>query len=422
MLPARAWVLFDSDCRFCTRLAQIARRLLDQDRFSFEALNTPWVVRRLAREDCFPEAEMGLLTTDGHYLGGPDAVRYLLAFIPGGLPLQWISSLPVLSRLFDAGYRAFARNRNCSDGTCAVAKVDRRARRIATLLWLLPLTSASCLAMLSPTLPAWGFMWLLAYTIFLVSKGATTSRALRTLRPVSMTRLLAYWLAWPGMDARRFLAAPKHAQPLRLRAWFAAVGKTLLGIVCIWILAPRLWPAHPQVTAWLGMAGTVLALHFGLFQLLALFWQSRGVDVRPIMHAPIASNSVGDFWSHRWNRAFRDLSHEMIFKPARRIFGPRFSVFLVFLVSGLLHDIIISLPAGSGYGLPTIYFLIQFAAFMFERAPMGKTLGLRLGWRGWGFAMITLTAPLPLLFHAAFLERVMLPFLTAIGALQGGQL
>jgi predicted DCC family thiol-disulfide oxidoreductase YuxK len=201
----RTWVLYDGDCRFCSRLAQYARRLLGSDSFAFESLNTPWVAQRLQREDGVPPSEMILLTPNGRYLGGPDAVRYLLAYIPGGRPLHWMSSLPVLRPLLDAGYRTFARNRYCLNGACALPTDDRGTRRLAAMLWVLPLLAASCLAVFAPALPSWGFMWLLAFTVFLVSKGVTASHALRTITHVRMPRLIAYWLAWPGMDARGFM-------------------------------------------------------------------------------------------------------------------------------------------------------------------------------------------------------------------------
>ena len=87
----------------------------------------------------------------------------------------------------------------------------------------------------------------------------------------------------------------------------------------------------------------------------------------------------------------------------------------VFVVSGLVHDLVISLPAGGGYGLPTIYFLIQGVCVMFERSRTGKRIGLRRGIPGWLFCALVVLGPVGLLFHAPFLERVIAPMLEAIG-------
>ena len=66
-------------------------------------------------------------------------------------------------------------------------------------------------------------------------------------------------------------------------------------------------------------------------------------------------------WGKRWNLGFRQLAHELIFRPLYRTLGPETAGFLVFTASGLIHDLVISLPARGGYGLPTLYFLIQGA-------------------------------------------------------------
>jgi len=47
-----------------------------------------------------------------------------------------------------------------------------------------------------------------------------------------------------------------------------ATAKILLGTVLLFGLA-RLAP-HPLVTGWIGMIGMILALHFGMFALLAI--------------------------------------------------------------------------------------------------------------------------------------------------------
>jgi len=160
-----------------------------------------------------------------------------------------------------------------------------------------------------------------------------------------------------------------------------------------------------------------LPLHFGTFQIIALFWKSVGVNAKAIMSAPLRSTSLGEFWGKRWNLGFRQLSHELIFRPLHRKLGTDAAGFLVFVVSGLLHDLVISLPARGGYGLPTLYFLLQGTGLTIEHSRFGKRLGLGRGGRGWGFMMVFLAVPVFGLFHPWFVMRVILPFMLAIQAL-----
>jgi hypothetical protein len=89
----------------------------------------------------------------------------------------------------------------------------------------------------------------------------------------------------------------------------------------------------------------------------------------------------------------------------------------VFLVSGLIHDLVISVPARGGYGLPTAYFLLQSAGITVEHSRLGKHFSLGRGVRGWLFMALFLVAPVFWLFHPWFVLRVMLPFMHAIRAL-----
>jgi hypothetical protein len=165
------------------------------------------------------------------------------------------------------------------------------------------------------------------------------------------------------------------------------------------------------------MLGLILLLHFGTFQIVALFWQSVGVKAERIMSEPLRSTSLGEFWGKRWNLGFRQLAHELIFRPLYRPLGADTAGFLVFGVSGVIHDLVISLPARAGYGLPTLYFLLQGAGVMVERSRFGKRLGLGHGVRGWYFMTLFLVAPVFWLFHPWFVMRVILPFMQAIHAL-----
>ena len=165
------------------------------------------------------------------------------------------------------------------------------------------------------------------------------------------------------------------------------------------------------------MIGLIFLLHFGTFHLIALAWRTRGVPVEPIMRMPLAARSLGEFWSLRWNRGFNDLAHRHVFKPIEKKLGVAGATLLTFLVSGLIHDLVISVPARGGYGLPTLYFLIQGLGVLAERSPLGKRAGLRRGMRGRLFALVVTAAPVGLLFHPQFVGRVIIPFLEVIKAL-----
>jgi hypothetical protein len=114
---------------------------------------------------------------------------------------------------------------------------------------------------------------------------------------------------------------------------------------------------------------------------------------------------------------FRQLSYDFIFRPLYRPLGGKTASFLVFVASGLIHDLVISLPARGGYGLPTVYFLLQGTGIMIERARIGKRAGLGQGVRGWLYMAVVVIGPAFLLFHPWFVLRVILPFMHAVLAL-----
>jgi alginate O-acetyltransferase complex protein AlgI len=219
------------------------------------------------------------------------------------------------------------------------------------------------------------------------------------------------------MDAEGFLNPRLQGKLPTSRAWNWALLKTAAGVCLIWIVA-RLVPAQKSmVRGWVGMLGLILLLHFGSFDLIALFWQSRGVNAKPIMSAPLRATSLPEFWGKRWNLGFRQFSHNLIFQPLRKRLGADAASLLVFAASGLIHESVISLPARGGYGLPTAYFLLQGVGVAIERSWLGQRLGLREGPRGWAFTAAFTAGPVCLLFHRPFVLRVILPFLEAVRAI-----
>lgn len=107
----------------------------------------------------------------------------------------------------------------------------------------------------------------------------------------------------------------------------------------------------------------------------------------------------------------------MIFRPLRGSIGASAAGLLVFVVSGLIHESVISLPARGGYGLPTTDFALQGIGVALERSAIGNRLGLGQGLCGWLFTATLTAGPVFLLFHRPFVLRVILPFLEAIHAL-----
>lgn len=252
----------------------------------------------------------------------------------------------------------------------------------------------------------WLGMWGLALLVFALCKMATLS-GLR--KPVSASRLVRYLLTWPGMDAATFLDACRVPNPPTRCEWTEWTLCAGLGLTLLLVAPSFLWPIAPDLAGWSAVCGLVLSLHFGIFGWLSGIHRLLGIDAVPIMDHPSRSASLAEFWGRRWNLAFRDLSHRFLFRPLAPRLGAGPAAFLVFLVSGLIHDLVISLPAGGGYGGPTLYFLAQWLGLTLERnrwfrACVSGNLG-----RLWTAAVVLL--PLPLLAHEPFRLNVILPML-----------
>jgi membrane bound O-acyltransferase family protein len=279
--------------------------------------------------------------------------------------------------------------------------------------WL-PLAALPAVAtFLTMGLPAWLQMWLLAISIYGGFKWLTFATS-PAARRATVPKAIGYLFFWTGMDAEAFFGKPDGTVRTRWSEWTWAVGQTTTGIWILLRLAPRLAAKHPLVAAWLGMTGVVSILHFGASQILSLCWRAAGVNARHIMHKPLLATSLADFWGRRWNLAFRDLMHRFVLRPLLPNVGGGWAMMSVFFVSGLIHDAVISLAARGGFGMPTLYFLIQGVAVLCERSRVGKAAGLGRGFVGWLFAAAVIVGPAGLLFHPPFITLVVLPMLFAL--------
>jgi hypothetical protein len=293
-------------------------------------------------------------------------------------------------------------------------KSVRAPAELKPVAWmpLIILTSAAIL--LVNALQPWVFMWAICFALFFGCKWLTWWQGRRPGVPV--WRNLAYLFAWPGMDAREFLDAGRRAPRPQIFSWLVAILRTLFGVWLLWGLTPVVPASLFLLKGWTGMTGVIFILHFGTFDLLALAWQRLGVTARPLMNSPILSKSLGEFWGHRWNTAFNKIAHDLVFRPLHRRMGAAAATMMTFLASGLVHDLILSVPARAGYGLPTAYFLLQGAGLLLERSRLGKRfISLHEGF-GRLFTVALTVLPAFWLFNPPFIRNVILLMLQAIGA------
>lgn len=266
--------------------------------------------------------------------------------------------------------------------------------------------------------PRWALMWTLAVAIYVGCKWLTWRRT--PVANVPVWKHAAYLLAWPGLDAKSFLSSPIRSSQseCHFSEWLIAAVKTALGIAIFWGGAGLLPPQYPYLAGWLGMIGIVTSLHFGLFHLLSCLWRTAGIDARPLMNSPFLSTNISEFWGLRWNTAFRDLTHRFLFRPLTPQLGPAKAVFAGFVFSGIVHDIVISIPADGGYGGPTLFFTIQGLAILLSRSNFGKRLNLRNGIAGRLFTFVVLICTVMALFHPPFVNEIIVPFMKSLGAVQ----
>jgi predicted DCC family thiol-disulfide oxidoreductase YuxK len=409
--PRRGWVLYDGDCRMCTGLVRRFRPALARRGFATAALQESWVRRRLGRQPDDTPTEMILLEPGGRVRGGAEGVALIASRLWWAWPLYAAWRVPGIRAILKGIYRWIAARRHCVGGSCAPGARSGAAARAQgwAVLAILP-----CVAFaVRSSVPAWAFMWMLALALYAGCKWLTWWNSPRTAN--TSWRPAAYLFAWPGMDAGQFLRGD-HLSALPRSSWLAALSRTSAGAALVWGAARIISAPHWLLAGWVGMVGMVLLLHFGSFELLALFWQRLGVDARPIMRRPIKSQSLAEFWGMRWNAGFRDLSHHLIFRPLCRRWSAAAATVAAFIASGLIHEMLISVPARAGYGLPTLYFSIQGAGLLIEKSRRGRSM-IGAGWPGRLWTLAVTAGPAVILFHPPFVRNVFIPFMHAIGAI-----
>jgi alginate O-acetyltransferase complex protein AlgI len=285
---------------------------------------------------------------------------------------------------------------------------NRRAALLPLALALL--TVGAALGTASWVRMAWvttSLFWLAKALVLASSPGA---------RPAP-GRLLAYVLLWPGMETRAFFDVGRRARAPRAGEWAEVAFTLACGAGLLAWAVSHVDRRDPTLVAVVGLAGLALLVLFGVLGASSLCLRKVGVEAMPILRAPWLAASVSDLWGRRWNRAFHEMARVVVLAPLRGRVPRWAAVALVFLLSGLAHELIVSWPAGGGTGGPTGYFLIQAIGLFVERSALGAHAGLRGGWGGRAALCVFTLAPLPLLFHGPFVRQVLVPFLRMLGSL-----
>ena len=227
-------------------------------------------------------------------------------------------------------------------------------------------------------------------------------------------RFLGYWV-WIGMQPRWFLVGEKADPRAPAPTVLGCLLNAITGGALLW-LVPYLLPAGTplMIRLWIALAGFGLLTLFARLDVWALIFRALTIPVEKLFVCPIAATTLGEFWGQRWNRIVSGLLREVLFLPLAHRVGVRIALFAVFLYSGVYHEIV-SFIAGSGYGQPTAYFLLQFLGVSLEHIkPLRRWFRKHPGVsRLWTAAVVLL--PAPLFLHAGFIDRVVLPMFAGMG-------
>jgi predicted DCC family thiol-disulfide oxidoreductase YuxK len=105
-------VVFDGDCKVCTRLSKVLRNWDRGRELEVVSSQQPGVMARFPWIPARAYADaLQLVAADGTTWQGAAAIEQLLTALPRGRWISWIFKVPFVRTLADRFYRWFARNR-----------------------------------------------------------------------------------------------------------------------------------------------------------------------------------------------------------------------------------------------------------------------------------------------------------------------
>ncbi|WP_118972155.1 MBOAT family protein [Taibaiella koreensis] len=283
---------------------------------------------------------------------------------------------------------------------------------VRTLIWLLPAGDVIAGYSLTHAYRPGYRMLILIVLLFAGMKAVTTVYRYPGKGRLTGLQWLAFALGWPGMDPQPFELLGKRNKVNTDRSLlYLGIASFFAGIVLLYLLALLLQHqlAAPYLICLFSFLPFILIFHIGLCNIGVVVWGYAGVDLIPLMEAPWRSENLGAFWGRRWNTAFIQMTRTTLFIPFARRKQPVAALLIAFLMSGIFHEIALTLPVGAGFGRPLLYFMLQALLVLIERryGSSHRPTGLLYTW-------LSLLLPFPLLLPPAFLKEVIQPLLLSL--------
>ena len=213
-----------------------------------------------------------------------------------------------------------------------------------------------------------------------------------TLLPLVFVMKLVAFRGTPESKDWTFILSPfpspisvKHALPLSagprlIRRFLVALGAC---ICAYWLYGKFLRGLPPILLRYAGavMLWLVSEALGALVPFLAMPWGR----LLPLPHgaSPPLAKSVSEFWGRRWNVWTSEWFRQIIFRPLHR--RPVLALVMVFLASGVLHELVINVPlyvvtGKNRFGSMILYFLLQAVGILIERRIRNRGVRILLVW------------------------------------------
>ncbi|EER90132.1 hypothetical protein BDA96_10G274500 [Sorghum bicolor] len=136
---------------------------------------------------------------------------------------------------------------------------------------------------------------------------------------------------------------------------------------------------HPYVAFVLYGVITYCILDSVLPCLAATGTAALGMELEPQFNKPYLSASLQDFWGRRWNLMASAVLRPSVYDPVRARLGAAAGVLATFLVSGLMHEVVVCyyLTLRAPTGELTAFFLLHGACVCAERWCARRCSGAR---------------------------------------------